>query len=355
MINELSFNEKVGQRFIVGVNGHNIKNIIYLIKNYYIGGVILYKKNYKNYDELLDVVKKLKDANKENKVPLFLAIDQEGGVVNRLPKEIKNLVNVYDISKKDKTLVKKYSMIIAKILRDSGINMNLGPVLDIYNNSKSKALYNRCFYGDVEDVNECFKLYINEFRKKNILAVGKHFPGHGITKFDSHFLIPYIFNYNKILSRHIKPFEYAIKENVDSIMIGHMVIRKMSGLMPTSISDRFISNYLRDKYNYDGLVMTDEINMLSRNVIYRWCYENKAISADNDLILVKLTDDNNGVNMLEKARKISKLKKIDKQVERILKIKNKYKITDDISFNGIDVEKINKEIDSINKEVSVKK
>lgn len=347
----LSFYEKVGQRFIIGVNNYNIDSIIYLIKNYYIGGIILYKKNYKSYSELLEVVKKLKNANKDNKIPLFIAIDQEGGVVNRLPKEFDNLINIYDVSSTDKALVQKHSMIIAKILSDSGINMNLGPVLDIYNNSKSKALYKRCFHGNVSDIEDCLNLYIKEFRKEKIVTVGKHFPGHGVTKFDSHFFIPYVFNYKKILNEHILPFEEAIKKNIDVLMLGHIVIRKMSGLLPTTLSDKFILKYLRNKYNYNGLVMTDEINMLSRNIIYRWCYVDRAIRADNDLILVKLKDKDSAIKMLERARKISNVERTNEQVKRLLKVKEKYKINDKISFDGINIEKINKEINNINKQV----
>jgi len=103
-IKKLSLEEKIGQRFMFGVNSYNIDIIIELIKNYSIGGVILYKKNYNSYSEMLSVVKRLKDANKNNKIPLFISIDQEGGRVNRFPSEFVNLKNVYDVSKKDEKL-----------------------------------------------------------------------------------------------------------------------------------------------------------------------------------------------------------------------------------------------------------
>ena len=111
-IGNLSLNEKIGQRFIMGVNNQNISEIIKLIKKAYLGGVILYKKNYHNCFDMLLVIKKLKEANKDNKIPLFIAIDQEGGKVNRLPNEIHNLKNIYDVSKKDISLVKDYASII---------------------------------------------------------------------------------------------------------------------------------------------------------------------------------------------------------------------------------------------------
>ena len=262
---ELSINEKIGQRFIFGINDKNINSIIELIKNYSIGGVVLYKKNYNSYKEMIDVINRLKDANKNNSVPLFITIDQEGGIVNRLPKEIHNLKNIYEVSKHDYDLVDDYASIIGNILHDSGINMNLAPVLDIYNNSKSKVLDKRCFYGNGNDVYKCGLRYTKGLENNKVIPVIKHFPGHGVSKMDSHLILPMVFNYHKILDKHIKPFEKLIKDDVPVIMIGHIIIRKLTNLLPASISNNFILKYLRNKYNYNGLIMTDEINMLKKH------------------------------------------------------------------------------------------
>ena len=80
----LSIKEKIGQRLMFGVNSDNIDLIVDLIRDYAIGGVILYKKNYRDYNDMISVIKRLKEANQENKIPLFIAIDQEGGRVNRM-------------------------------------------------------------------------------------------------------------------------------------------------------------------------------------------------------------------------------------------------------------------------------
>ena len=122
-IKKMAIEEKIGQRFIFGVNDSNVESIIELIKTCHIGGVILYKRNYRNYDEMLDVVRKFKKANLENSIPLFIAIDQEGGIVNRMPSEIHNLKNIYDVSKKDNSYVPEYASIIGKMLSDSGIGI----------------------------------------------------------------------------------------------------------------------------------------------------------------------------------------------------------------------------------------
>lgn len=111
-LDSMSIREKIGQKFMIGINSHNIDVIIDLIKKYSIGGVILYKQNYNNYDEMLSVIKRLKIANCENKIPLFIAIDQEGGRVNRMPSEYSNIKNIYDMSLKDVNLIEKMLILL---------------------------------------------------------------------------------------------------------------------------------------------------------------------------------------------------------------------------------------------------
>ena len=350
-IKKMSIDEKIGQRFIFGVNDIDVEPIIDLIKKCHIGGIVLYKRNYRSYDDMLKVIKKFKEANKTNDIPLFISIDQEGGVVNRIPSEIHNLKNIYEVTKTDINNVTEYADIIGKILAQSGINMNLSPVLDIYNNSKSKALEKRCFYGDEKVVTECGRKYVKELDKNGIISVIKHFPGHGASMMDSHFFVPYIHNYEAVLNNHIKPFEVLLRD-APSVMVGHLVIRKLTGMKPATMATDFSTKYIREKYNYDGIVMTDEINMLKKHLSYRFNYIDKMLKSDNDIILVKIKDANEGYKIIKKYKKIlsnnDELQKLDRHVERILKIKDKYNINDNTDYQGIDIDKVNKRIDKIN-------
>lgn len=351
-LNKLSIREKIGQRFIFGINDSNIDVIINLIKNYSIGGVILYKKNYSNYDEMLSVIKRLKEANKNNKIPLFIAIDQEGGIVNRMPFEIRNIKNVYDLSKVSEDLVFEAGMITGKMLNQMGINMNFAPVMDIYDN-KSKVLYKRCFCGNGDDVYRYGIKYIEGLYNNNIISVVKHFPGHGATKFDSHFITPYVYDYKKVLDSHILPFDKVLKNKMlDAVMVNHMVIRKLTNGDPASISRTFINKYIRERNSFSGLVITDDINMLSSNMFYKFSYLKKAFFSSSDIILVKVKKDT--CKMIDKCIKMIGNSKdyidiLNDSVSRIIKIKDKYNITDNISYEGLDIDKINKEIDKINK------
>ena len=345
-----SLDKKIGQRFIFGVNNENVNDIVNLIRNAYIGGVILYKKNYSSYRDMLSVINKMKEANKDNDVPLFIAIDQEGGIVNRLPKEFHLLRNITDVSNVDKWLVKDYSNIISEILNKSGINMNFSPVLDIYNDSKSKALCKRCFASDAHTVERLGEIYIEAHNGNNVVAVAKHFPGHGISSLDSHFFIPYTFNYREVMNKHMLPF-YRVTDIADAIMVGHIAVRKLTGLLPASMSNKFISNYLRNKF--EGLIITDEVNMLKHNPIYRFLYLNMILKTPSDMVLIKIANEAEGYKIVNKYKKMllkseEEVKKLDYIYERIRNVKKKYNIDDNIISNGINIDKINKKIDRIN-------
>ena len=353
----LSIDEKIGQRFMFGVNDSNIDCIVSLIKKCYIGAVVLYKNNYHSYTELLDVIKKLRMANKNNKIPLLIAIDQEGGRVNRMPSEIHNLKNIYDMSRVDSKLVIDDARIIGKMLYDMGIDMDLAPVMDIYNNSRSRALDKRCFYGNVDDVSKMGINYMKELKNNKIIPVIKHFPGHGASVFDSHVLVPYIFNYQEILNKHIRPFKNAINNGCEVIMMGHLVIRKLTRCLPASISSNFINKYLRHELSYNGLIMTDEINMLRKNIFYRGIYLKKVLVSDNDVILIKIKDEHEGFKIINRYKEILLNniecgKKLDNSVKRVINLKEKYKLSDKREYGKIKLNTINKEIDRINELVN---
>lgn len=351
MLDNLTIEEKIGQMLMFGTNSSNIEPICNLIKNYKIGGVILYKKNYSSYTEMLEVIKKLKDANKDNKLPLFIAIDQEGGVVNRLPNDIEKIKNIYDVSSKnDIDLIKKHADIISNILYNSGINMNFSPVLDIYNNSNSSVLSKRCFGDEIERVSLYGTIYMNEIKKNGIISVVKHFPGHGITKLDSHYFLPYVFNYKKVLNREIIPFENAINEECDAIMVSHLIIRKLSGLLPCSISKKFITKYLRERYNYNGLVITDDLRMKLVDLIYGKISLKKAFLSGSDVILLKYKENDEKIfNMLYKyANSKNVIDNINECVLRIINIKERYKISNSVYFDNLEFDNINYDIKKFN-------
>ena len=256
------------------------------------------------------------------------------------------------MTKNNKEDVTEYASIISQILSNVGVNMNFSPVVDIYNNSKSKALINRCFYGNVDDVIDLALKYVKEFEKRDILSVVKHYPGHGATKMDSHLFVPYVFNYKDILNRHIVPFNILSKKGIDAIMVGHILVRKLCGILPASLDNKFVNKYLRHDNSFEGLIISDEINMVKHNFIYRFIYADKILKSFNDMILIKISNEKEVDKIIAKYKKILKLPEykeyLDKFVERIIMIKEKYNVSDKIVDGKIDLEKINDRIDKLN-------
>ena len=354
-LKDLSLEEKIGQLFIVNIEGNKItENTKKLIRDYKVGGIILYRKNFSTYAQMVNLINELKKINSNNKIPLFISIDQEGGRVNRLPKEIVNLKSAKEIASTENIdLVRKSGDIIGKILNESGFNMNFAPVLDIQNFPDNHPIGNRCYGNNVEDVSKYAIEVMKSIEKNKIISVIKHFPGHGATKNDSHMVLPIVKKNIKELENHdMKPFKNAIDNGADAMMISHLLIKEFDKYFPVSLSSKFIAKYIRKKLRYNGLLITDDINMKAVNYIYGYKYAaKKAINAGNDIIMMKFSY-NKKVKIIKRMIKLTSLGiikeyKIDKKIRRIINIKEKYDITDDI-VKGCDINKINSEVNNIN-------
>lgn len=352
----LSIEEKVGQMMLVGItNKECIEKVIELIEKKCIGGIILYKNNYNDYPDMINLIKKLKQANKKNKIPLFIAIDQEGGRVNRFPKEFNNIKNAYAFENADEQIIRDATIISGKLLNKSGINMNFAPVLDLKAQLDKHAIGNRAYSIDPKKVSIITNYIIEEYQKEKIVPVIKHFPGQGSVKRDSHVSLPLIKDYNKILENDIKPFTKAIKKGIEALMIGHVKIKGKTAGYPASISKDFIQNELRCRLNYQGMIITDELSM--RSIRYKYG-KNKSIIyaflAGNDLISYKyykgIEKTINKVINLVKNNAID-IEEINKSIERIIFTKKKMRISDSISIGNVSINKINKEIEAINEKL----
>ena len=353
-IKELSLEEKIGQMLIMGLEDKEQKGIDNIIKKLKIGGIIIYKKNYNNYEQMLGLINNIKEMNAENKIPITISVDQEGGRVNRMPPEILNLKSATKFANtKDIELVKNTGNIIGKMLNETGISMNYAPILDIRRFEEKHAIGDRCYGENKEDVEKYAIEVMKKIQQNNVISVVKHFPGHGLTKKDSHFRIPKIKEKIELLEKEdMKPFEAAIKNGADAIMVGHLIIKDVDKKYPASLSKKVIQKYLIEKYNYNGLIITDDMKMMAIRLHYNMKKAVKrAILAGNDIVMMGLS-----YKKVDKIIKyiISQIKKgkiseerINKSVEKILRIKEKYNITDE-KASGFDINKINEQIEKLN-------
>lgn len=356
---DLTLREKIGQMLIIRIFGKEItEDAKSLIKNYKIGGVILYRKNYDTYEEMLNIINELKKINKEsNNIPLFISIDQEGGRVNRMPRELKNIKSAGKLASLNNIeALKTAGSITAEMLRDSGFNMNYAPVLDIQRFEDDHAIGDRCYGKNAEDVSKNGIEIMKELSKGGIVPVVKHFPGHGSTTKDSHFFLPVIHKSLEELEKEdIIPFRRAIGQNAEVVMVGHLMIKDVDSKNPASLSKKMISDYLRNECQYQGIVMTDDLKMRAISLKYGYVRATlRACNAGADIIMIG-ANYNTIIRAIKKIEKnIQKNKidinKIDKSVEKILKLKEKYKIEDELT-KGCNIKAINEKIEKLNSEV----
>lgn len=358
-VNELTFQEKLGQMMMVGFNGTSINDRVRdLVLKYKVGGFILYRKNFNSYAEMLKLIKDLKELNKVNKVPLFIAIDQEGGRVNRMPNELLNLPSAHLLAKSGgEKLVKKAYSIIGDILYNSGINMNFAPVFDIKRFSDNHAIGDRAFGENKKDVTKYGIDAMQELQRKNVISVIKHFPGHGITTKDSHFFLPIVEkSIEQIENVDMMPFKIAIRNGADAVMVGHIVIKSISRTLPASLSRKFIGKYLRQKLKFKGVVITDDLKMRAIRFIYGYKLAvRQAFTSGSDIILFRFSpkDEKNAIEQAYNMARSGVIKeyRVNRSVKRILNLKHKYGISDSQEFNGVDIDAINEKIQRVKSDV----
>lgn len=354
-IKELSIQEKVGQMMVIGMTTNEITpRIEEMITKYKIGGIILYRKNFKTYQEMLALIQQLKELNKRNKIPLWIAIDQEGGRVNRMPKEILNLPAANKIAKMGGLEeVEKAATIIGEILKKSGYGMNFAPVLDIKRFEDNHAIGDRC-YGETKEEAEKYGISVmKRLQEGGVMPVIKHFPGHGATKQDSHFSLPILKEKMEFLEKEdMEPFAKAIQEGADAILVGHLLVKNVTRIYPASLSRTLIVKYLRKKYRYNGLVITDDLKMKVVHFLYgAELAVKKAIEAGNDMIVFcfNAKEEKKVIEKMTHYVETGKIKeaRINRSIKRIIKMKEKYRISDESKIEGVDIDKINREIKRI--------
>ena len=358
-IENMTLDEKIGQMITVGIDGTEInEQTKKLIIDKKVGGVILFKNNIIDHNQLLELINNLKDTNSKNKVPLFISVDEEGGRVSRLPKEIKKLPSKQTIGRiNDKELAYKIGETIGYSLKSFGFNMDFAPVLDINSNDKNIVIGDRSFSSNKEIVSTLGVNEIKGFKSSGVIPVAKHFPGHGDTAVDSHYELPIIDKtLEELKSLELVPFKIAINENVPCIMISHIMLSQIDDINPSSMSRTLINDILRKDLNFDGVIVTDDMTMgaITNNYdISKACI--KSINAGADLLLVCYGYDNeidiiNNIKNEVNKGNIS-IERINESVYRILSLKQEYKISDE-KIKKVDVESINSRYEEILKRVN---
>ncbi|WP_246637559.1 beta-N-acetylhexosaminidase [Crassaminicella profunda] len=353
-IEKMTLDEKIGQMVLVGFNGDQINDSIKkMIDSYHIGGFILFQRNIKNPSQTLALLNTIKSANSKNKIPLFLAVDEEGGKVSRMPKEIKKLPTNKKIGILNNNHFSfEIGQLIGFELKSFGFNLDFAPVLDINSNPKNPVIGDRSFGSNKEIVSQLGLQTMKGIKSQNIISVVKHFPGHGDTSVDSHLGLPVVnHDLNRLKSFELAPFSKAIKENVDAVMVSHILFPKIDSQYPATLSKKIMTDLLRNNLNFKGVIITDDMEMGA--ILKHYDIGNAAIrsiQSGSDIILICHTYEKQltVLDALKKAVENNEIseEQINDSVYRILKLKKKYHIKD-TSIKSIDVKDINNQIDYI--------
>jgi beta-N-acetylhexosaminidase len=353
-ISKMSLEEKIGQMIVVGIEGYNLNdNTKNLIEKYKAGGFILFGENVQDTNQLLNLLNSIKEENLKNHIPLFLSIDEEGGQVTRMPKEFKRIPTNKAIGQINNTTFSyKLGDAIAKEIKSFGLNMNFAPVLDINSNPKNPVIGDRSFGSEVDIVSRLGIETMKGIQSANVIPVVKHFPGHGDTSVDSHKALPSVSSdLERLQSFELIPFGEAVKNGADAVMIAHILLPNIDKENPSSLSKTIITGILRDNLRFDGVVITDDMTMGAITKNYNIGEASvKSVEAGTDIVLV-CHGYNNAVEVINALKdavlngKISE-RRIEESVYRILRLKKKYNLKDEI-MDSVDVKKINNDINSL--------
>lgn len=326
----LTLRQKISQMFITGFNGQNFvfnKNFVNLIENG-LGGVIFFTHNISAEKQFKELISQLSERAL---IPMFFSIDQEGGRVERTEKihngkKYLSAKNAYEMGL---SYLQNQTKEIALELKGYGINMNFSPVLDVNTNEDNPIIGERAFSSNVEDVIAAAKVVIKEYEKYGIIPVGKHFPGHGATGADSHKTLPVVDMSLQDLSQHFKPFIETIKIGLPAIMAAHVLYPVLDDV-PASVSKVIIRDFLIQKIGFDGLVITDDMEMNGIKGFSKFEACLRAINAGVNMFIFRDTT-KDIITLIEKLEKsveegIIDEQKINNSVQKILNLKCQYGI-----------------------------
>ncbi|MCF8044995.1 MAG: beta-N-acetylhexosaminidase [Desulfarculaceae bacterium] len=275
-----------GQKIMAGFTGTEFNtDIEYLIKELHVGGLILFSRNVESPEQLFELCRKIMDCAIQNgSPPVFISIDQEGGPVARLKPPF--TVFPGNPSIKTEEQADRYARTVSRELKSVGFNMNLAPVLDVVGDIEDSVMKDRAFEKDTATVSRLGCRVITGMQQNGIMAVGKHFPGIGRSSVDSHFNLPVVdADLQSLFSRDLPPFREAVKAGAAGIMPGHILYPQLDPHWQASLSEVIIKELLRDTLGYNGLVITDDLDMKAVTHDIDTCAERILVSG-TDIALI---------------------------------------------------------------------
>lgn len=325
IVASMSKTEKIGQMVMIGIQGTKVDDdSLYMLNQYHMGGVILFDRNMESLEQVKQLTSDLQ-AQSNEKVPLFIGIDEEGGDVVRMAEKLTPAPSQKEIGATgDIEQAKTWAIKTAKSLKDMGINVNFAPVADVGSNDK------RSYSTDANTVIDFVRAATKGYQQENIIYSLKHFPGIGKGKVDSHIDSSSIDVAKEVLmTEDILPFKTIIDESDPNdyfILVSHLKYLALDEEYPASLSSKIMTDLLRNKLGYKGIIITDDMEMgaVANHNDFRSIGVN-AVKAGADIVLVCHEYKHQqevylGLLDAVNSGEISQ-ERIDESVKRIIKVK----------------------------------
>ena len=344
---QLSLDEKIGQLYIVALYNNRgeeeIQKIRNLVEKEKIGGLILMQDNAEKHIQLLN------EFQGKSKVKMMIGIDGEWGLFQRFPAAHKFPWAMTLGAIQDNSLIYEMTSKIAEDCKRMGIYWDFAPVVDVNTNPANPIIGNRSFGSDINNVIAKGLAYAQGLQDNGVLASMKHFPGHGDTDTDSHLDLPVVsHNLERLNSVELAPFKALLDKKIGGVMVAHLYVpalEKQSGI-PASVSYDIITNLLKKSYQYNGLIITDALNM---NAVAKKFpageLDLRAFKAGNDIMLFS-QDVPNGKALIKSALEKGEISenRLAESVKKILKTKYLLGLQ---NLKSINSENINQDLNNV--------
>ena len=353
--NSLSLNEKIGQLYMVQVfsngDGPTKDDVLKLIEDHKIGGIIYSKGGPVRQAQLNN------QFQAASPTPLLIGMDAEWGLSMRLDSTYSFPWNMTLGAVKNNELIEQTGRQLGEHCKRLGVHFNFAPVVDINTNPNNPIIGNRSFGEDRDNVTEKALAFMKGMQSAGVLANAKHFPGHGDTSSDSHKTLPTVdFSAKRIDSVELYPYKTLIKEGLSSVMVAHLNIPSLEPRdgYPSSISEHIVTNILKERLGFKGLIFTDALNMKgAANFSAPGDIDLAAFMAGNDVMLIS-EDVPKGINKIAVAYQNGQIseERLAHSVKKILMAKYKVGLND---YEPISTENLVSDLNRIKDDVLYEK
>ena len=330
LLADMTLHEKVCQLFIVypeaitGVGAVTAagETTRQALEEYPVGGFLYDKKNMRSQSQVADM---LAGVQSYAKIPLLLTCDEEGGRVNRLMSSVGTtwVGPMLDYKDQGPDTARSNAATIASDMKALGFNMDLAPVADVWSNPENTVIGDRAYSDNFQQAAQLVAAAVEGFHQGGVAAVIKHFPGHGNTSSDSHYGAVYVERtLEELRENELVPFQAGIDAGADAVMVGHLIVSDISD-DPAPFSYEIVTGLLREEMGFDGVVMTDGLQMKAMTDQYSSAeIALRAVQAGVDILLCPL-DLEGAVDALTQAVEDGTIteERLDESVLRILTLK----------------------------------